>query len=120
MVRAIRQHESGGNFNAKGGSGEFGAYQFMPKTWQSWAGRFLGNPNAQMTKANQNKVAYMRVLELKNQGYNPGQIASIWNHGSPNFKGVVGVNSAGVHYDTPGYVRKVYSLYKQFVRKPIA
>jgi soluble lytic murein transglycosylase-like protein len=119
MVRAIRQQESGGNFSARGGSGEFGAYQFMPDTWKAWAQQYLGDANAQPDKNNQNKVAYMRVAELKNKGLNPGQIAASWNAGigslrNDAWKQRVGVNKFGQRYDTPGYVRKVYSLFKQF------
>lgn len=121
LLRAIRQQESGGNYNAKSKDGGRGAFQFTG-TWNSWAGRFLGDPNAQMTRANQNKVAYMKILELKNKGYNPGQIAAAWNAGEGSLKNdawkrKVGVNSAGVRYDTPKYVRNVYSLYRQFVSK---
>lgn len=114
LAKAIRQHESGGNYKAKGGSGEFGAYQFMPSTWKSWAKQYLGDSNAKMDEINQNKVAYYKILELKNKGYNPGQIASIWNSGKPDWKGKVGVNKYGAKYNVPKYVQNVYSLYKKY------
>jgi len=123
LVQAIGKTESGGlkdPYNARGGSGEYGAYQFMPKTWQSWAKRYLGDGNAPMTMENQNKVAYSQVKYLKEQGYNPAQIASIWNSGGPSWEGKVGTNKYGVHYDTPSYVRKVSQYYSQFRGEDVA
>jgi soluble lytic murein transglycosylase-like protein len=114
LAKAIAKHESGGNYKAKGGSGEFGAYQFMPSTWKSWAKKYLGDANAKMDKINQNKVAYYRILDWKNQGYNPGQIASLWNSGSANWQGKMGVNKYGIKYNVPKYVENVYSLFKKF------
>lgn len=115
LAKAIRQHESGGNYQARGGSGEFGAYQYMPATWQSWAKKYLGSSTAEMNKINQNKVAYFRIKEWKDQGYNPAQIAAAWNSGSPhNWQSKVGVNKYGVRYNVPKYVKSVYSLYRKF------
>lgn len=114
LAKAIRQTESGGDFNAVGQSGERGGYQFTKPTWQGWAQKHLGDANAQLTPENQNKVAYSQIKEWKDQGYNPGQIASLWNSGSPDPTGKVGVNKYGVNYDTPSYVNKVVGTYKQF------
>ncbi len=105
IANAIRTVESGGNYNAKGASGESGAYQFMPSTWKGWAGKYLGNANAPMTKANQDKVALAKINDLLKQGYNAQQIALIWNGGSPTIK--KGTNSFGVKYDTGAYAQKV-------------
>jgi hypothetical protein len=105
IASAIKTVESGGNYQAKGASGEYGAYQFMPGTWTSWAGKFLGNANSPMTPANQEKVALSRIQELVNQGYDAHQIALIWNGGSPKIK--KGVNSKGVAYDSGAYALKV-------------
>jgi DNA-binding NarL/FixJ family response regulator len=107
IAEAIKTVESGGNYNAKGASGESGAYQFMPSTWKSWAGKYLGNANAPMTKINQDKVATSRISELLKQGYDSKEIALIWNGGSPTVK--KGVNSYGVKYDTGAYANKVLS-----------
>lgn len=115
LAKAIRHVESGDNFDAKGKSGEYGAYQFMPQTWKSWVGEYIGDANAPLTRENQNKVAYYHIKSLKDQGLNPGQIASVWNSGSPDHTNDNhrGVNSQGAAYDTPGYVNKVYSTYQQ-------
>jgi muramidase (phage lysozyme) len=105
IAAAIKQVESGGNYNAKGGSGEFGAYQFMPSTWKGWAKQYLGNSNAPMTKENQDRVAEMKIQELLNQGYDARAIALIWNGGEPIEK--KGTNKYGVKYDSGNYAKKV-------------
>jgi hypothetical protein len=117
LASAILQKESGGNYKAKGGSGEYGAYQFMPATWKSWAGNHLSDPNAPMTVENQNKVAYAQIKMLKDKGLNPAQIASQWNSGKPNAykENHRGVNKFGIAYDTPKYVADVSAIYKQKV-----
>jgi muramidase (phage lysozyme) len=115
MAKAIRQVESGGNFNAQGKSGESGGYQFMPETWKAWAGKYLGNPNADLSPRNQNEVAYKHIKELKDSGLNPGQIASEWNSGrtDSHYNGVKGVNQFGAAYDVPKYVSNVYAEYEK-------
>jgi len=113
LTKAIGKTESGGDYNAKGKSGETGAYQFMPETWKSWAGTHLGDPNAPMTPENQDKVAYKQVEAWGKQGYKPAQIASLWNSGKPEWEGNVGTNSKGVKFDTPSYVKSVGSAYDQ-------
>jgi hypothetical protein len=109
IALAIRKVESNGNYNAKGASGESGAYQFMPKTWAGWAQKYLGNSNAQLSPENQNKVAYSKVKELKDQGMTPEQIALVWNGGQPVRK--AGVNKFGVKYDSGAYADKVLKAY---------
>lgn len=129
LAKAIRRAETGSStdpYNARGASGESGAYQFMPDTWKQWAGQYLGNATAEMSVENQNRVAYSRIKELKDQGYNPAQIASMWNSGDKNaYTGVrsdgktktVGriKNSAGVEVDidVPGYTKKVSQYYNE-------
>ncbi len=119
MVRAIKQQESGGR-SVKGASGEFGMYQFMPATWKAAAQQYLGDPNAPQTPENENYVMYHRVADMKAKGLNPGQIAAVHNAGSSVLKDPnawfnrIGTNSKGVHYDTPGYVNKVYALYQKY------
>jgi len=105
IANAIKKVESQGNYNAKGASGEFGAYQFMPSTWKQWAGQFLGDPNAQPTPKNQDFVAQSKINELISKGYNPEQIALIWNGGTPTRK--AGINKFGVKYDSDAYADKV-------------
>lgn len=118
LAKAIRQHESGGDFNIKGKSGETGAYQFTAPTWRGYAKEVLGDENAQMTPENQNKVAYTKIKKWKDEGKNVGQIASMWNAGEgrpdaykENFRGV---NEYGVSYDTPAYAQKVAEYYQHY------
>jgi len=129
LAKAIRRKETGGHadpYNARGASGETGAYQFMPETWKQWAGQYLQNPNAEYSIENQNRVAYSRIKELKDQGHTPVQIASLWNSGDKNaYTGVrsdgktktVGriKNSAGVEVDidVPQYARDVSQYYNE-------
>ena len=117
LTKAIRQHESGGNFEAKGKSGEYGAYQFTAPTWKGYAKEVLGDENAPMTKENQNQVAYKKIKKWKDSGKNVGQIASMWNagEGRPDAykEDYKGVNEYGVHYDTPAYAKAVAEIYQQ-------
>ncbi len=116
LAKAIRNTESGGDFTAKGGSGEYGAYQFMPKTWQTMSQKYLGqsiNLN-DATPEQQNEVAYKTIKDWKDQGLKPDQIASMWNSGKPDYEGNVGVNKAGVKFDTPQYVKTVYNAYTAY------
>lgn len=116
LAKAIRQHESGGDFTARGKSGEYGAYQYTPDTWNTDSQKYLGQSVSleQATPEQQNEVAYKKIKELKDQGNNVGQIASIWNSGSPEWEGKTGTNSYGVQYDVPKYVDSVSSLYQQY------
>ncbi len=118
LAKAIRRAETGTStdpYNAKGASGESGAYQYMPDTWKQWSKQYLGQEDAPLSVENQNKVAYSRIKELKDQGLNPAQIASMWNSGGAdkykqNWRGK---NSQGVEYDTPAYVQKVSQYYNE-------
>lgn len=113
LAKAIRQTETG-NKPVAGASGEQGRYQFLPGTWSAGAAQYLGDANAPQTLENENKVAYSKIKHWKDQGYKPDQIASLWNSGSPEYQGKVGVNKMGVKYDTPAYVQKVYGNYQKF------
>jgi len=119
LVSAIGRAETGDNkekaYGMRGKSGEIGRYQFMPSTWKQWAKESLGDENAEMSVENQNKVAYDKVKQWKDQGMTPAMIASKWNSGSEhkykqNWRGV---NSKGVAYDTPAYALKVSQYYNE-------
>lgn len=121
LVQAIGQTETGGEsdpYNAKGASGEFGRYQFMPDTYKEYAQKYLGDSNAAPTVENQNRIAYSFVKEKKDSGYNPAQIASMWNAGESKpdayKENYQGTNAEGVAYNTPAYVQKVSNYYKQY------
>lgn len=118
IARAIRKQESNHNYeiglngNKAGGSGEIGAYQFMPETYRSLAKKYLGDENAPATPQNQDQLAYKQIKEWKDKGMSPSQIAAAWNAGEGSiagdaWKNRVGVNEYGVRYDTPSYVNNV-------------
>ncbi len=119
LAKAIRQHESGNRAQLPGEGAEVGGaslYQYTHGTWKGVAKKYLGDENAPLTRENENKATYLRLLDWKKKGYNPAQIASMWNagEGKPNAyaENWRGVNKWGVKYDTPAYVEKVYSTYK--------
>jgi hypothetical protein len=118
LAKAIGMTESKGNYNARGKSGEFGAYQYTAPTWQQDSIKYLGQavPLEQATPAQQDEVAYKKIQDLGKQGFNPSQIASIWNSGKPDWEGNVGTNSYGVHFDTPQYVKSVGDAYQQIMQ----
>jgi hypothetical protein len=118
LAKAIRQTESGGNFQAKGKSGEYGAYQFTEPTWNNYAKEAGVNKSlSEATPEEQNQVAYTRIKKWKDSGHNIGEIASMWNagQGKPNayIEGNKGINEHGVSYDTATYARNVATQYQQ-------
>lgn len=117
LVSAIGRAETGDSspdaYNRTGKSGEFGRYQFMPDSYKKWSSE-LGIDSNDRSISAQNKIAYNKVKQWKEQGLTPAQIASKWNSGDENaYKtGHKGVNSQGVEYDTPAYTLKVSNYYK--------
>ena len=123
LAKAIRETESKSDFNAKGKSGEWGAYQWTPATWDAHAREAGVNAVfGSATPDQQNEVAYKKIKQWKDQGYNPGQIASMWNAGvgKPNayVEGNKGVNSYGVQYDTKKYAEDVARAYQRLKNQP--
>ena len=119
LAKAIRQSESGGNFQAQGKSGEYGAYQFTEPTWQATSQKYLGQaiPLQQATPEQQNEVAYKQIKEWKDKGYNVGQVASMWNAGEKNpdlYKddSAVGINKYGAKFNVPAYAKSVATAYQ--------
>lgn len=122
LTKAMRKVESRDNYNIglagnrPGLSGEIGAYQWTPQTWQKHAQMAGINP-ADISPVNQDKVAYKVVEQYKKQGYTPEQIVSMWNagEGKPNAyaENWRGRNSMGVAYDTPAHVKKVMAEFQR-------
>lgn len=113
ILTAMRLIESGNDYNRKeaGGGPSFGAYQFLPETWDYWSKKYSmetwGVPvKLPMSQENQDAVAGWKVRNLLDEGRTPEQIASIWNSGSPNWQGKRGVNKYGIAYDVPRHVSK--------------
>lgn len=123
LAKAIRQTESGGNFQAKGKSGEYGAYQNTPDTWAARSkAAGINVPIDKATPEQQNEVFYKWAKSKKDEGYNVGQIASMNNagEGEPNaYQGKfsngqvsTGTNKYGVKFDVPAYAKSVATAYQ--------
>jgi hypothetical protein len=97
VMGAIRALESGsGDYNAIGDGGAArGAFQYNEKTgpgWKNIARQYLGDENAVMDRANQNKATYYRIKDWQQNGYNgkpvdPVEIAALWNGASKDASG---------------------------------
>ena len=119
LAKAIRQKESGGNFNAVGDAGTSkGGYQWQAGTWKEHSKKILGTDNAEMTPENQNAVAYGMIKTWKDKGLNPAQIAAKWNSGSETGwekkVGVTTINGQKIKYDVPAYVKAVTDTYQTY------
>lgn len=116
---AIRHQETGGDYTAKGASGEYGAGQWEPGNFENGAKQYLGSDVSveDATPAQQNYVGYNQVKAQLDAGKNPAQVASWWNSGSYDWQGNVGTNKEGVHFDTPAYVQSVGNLYTAYYRQ---
>jgi hypothetical protein len=114
IANSIKQVESGGNYYAEGGSGEYGAYQFMPETWASWSKEYANKvlkksvKELEPTPENQDAVALWKIKQWVSNGLSPQEVAAKWNSGSEKgWEDKIGVNSFGVKYNVPAYVKKV-------------
>lgn len=125
LTRAIALKESGvkgqPNYNAIGDAGTSkGAYQWQPGNFENAAKQYGLDPN-DFSPENQDKVAYAQIKSYKDKGYDPGQIASLWNSGSPNnwkdHSGTVTINGQKINYDTPAYVNGVKEYYQQLAQQ---
>ena len=75
---ALGKVESGGDYYARNdSSGAYGKYQIMPASWRAWASRYLGDPNAKPTPANQEIVAAARLRAL-HAGLGTWRRAAYW------------------------------------------
>lgn len=125
LTHAIALQESGDggmtpNYKAVGDAGTSkGAYQWQPGNFEAAAKSAGLDPN-DFSPENQDKVAYSEVKAYKDKGYDPGQIASLWNSGSPNnwqnHSGTSVINGKTISYDTPAYVKGVQSYYQKLMQ----
>lgn len=110
LTRAIRQVESGGDYNAVGDNGDSkGAYQFNKNNFSTWATQYGLDPN-DFSPVNQDKVAYTRINDLLKQGYTQSQVAALWN-------GAAMVDGKPVA-NNPQYPQKVQQAYQQIASAP--
>jgi hypothetical protein len=120
LMKALKQHESGGDYKSKGGSGEYGAYQFTAPTFKSYATQYAKMPNARIdSPEDQDKVTYYSIKGMKDKGYTPEQILSEWNSGDKDAytRNHKGTNEYGVKYDTPAYVDAIKKIALEQAKK---
>lgn len=86
LMKIIGGLETGGESNPYSAVGDkhlvggsHGKFQYRPDTWKERAGKYLGDPKAPMTPANQNKVTYLTMKDWKDQGLTPQEIDARWN-----------------------------------------
>lgn len=104
FLYALGRVESGGDYYARNPvSGAYGKYQIIPASWRAWADRYLGDPNAKQTPANQETVASARVRALYRGLDSWRRVAYWWLTGSSR-------TSGWSSYATR-YVNRVMSLY---------
>ncbi len=84
VMKAIKQVETGGHKDPWNAVGDLdrgvsrGAYQFNKDNYANWAKQYGVDPN-DFSPTAQNKVAYSRIKEMKDQGLQPEEIAARWN-----------------------------------------
>lgn len=105
LAEAIRTVESGGNFHARGKSGEGGSFQHMPATWKHHSVLVYGEVKV-MTPEREWYVATKLIDKWLSEGMSEAQIALKWNAGGAT-RCSSGVNSHGVSYDSCAYQKKV-------------
>jgi hypothetical protein len=122
ILKAMKATESGGNYKSSGGSGENGAYQFMPSTWSQWSSEMSGGTPLPMTPENQDAVAEFKVKQWLDRGLTKEQIFAKWNSNKETgWENHRGVNSQGIAYDTPRHVEKCVKAYNKLIQEqPVA
>jgi len=106
ILKTIRIIESRENYQLKGKSKEYGAYQFTKATWKYYSYVFFKKYLDIKIPENQDLVARAKVDMLVRNGFTNEEIASFWNSGSKKWKGKIGTNKYGVKYNVPNYVNK--------------
>lgn len=113
FMYALGQAESGGNYYARNPiSGAYGKYQIIPSSWRAWADRYLGDPNAKQTPANQEIVATAKVRALYSGLQSWRRVAYWWLTGSSR--------TTGWSYAATRYVNKVMGYYNNATAADIA
>jgi len=100
--------ESRGRYHVRGMSGEYGAYQFMWRTWTNWSRQYAGEVLDISCPRNQDAVARYKIESMVDQGYDDETIIAFWNSGrTDGWENMIGTNSHGVYYNVPRYVQTV-------------
>lgn len=108
FMTAIARVESGGRYDAVNkSSGARGKYQIMPANWAGWAGKYLGDGNADWTPGNQEKVARGKMQDLYRWLKDWRAVAHWWLTGGSDAKGHR--NPATWSSSSKSYVNKVFA-----------
>ena len=114
ILLTLRIIESQGDYEAKGRSREYGAYQFTPESFAQYSYRHFGELLDITLPENQDKVARKKVEELIDKGLSDSDVAAVWNSGSHiGWESKRGRNKFGVRYDVPKYVNKFTTVLNQ-------
>ncbi len=104
FMNAVGRAESGGRYNARNPiSGAYGKYQIIPSSWRAWAIRYLGDPHARPTPANQEIVAAAKFRTLYRGLASWRRVAYAWLTGSGR--------TSGWSYFATRYVNRVMRYY---------
>lgn len=116
IADAIGQHESGGNYNARGKDGEIGKYQIMPNNYALWAQEAGISPTDYSPQA-QEKIAQYKIGQYASQYNNdPVAVAIAWNAGQGRANEYIrtgqipqlsGTSAGGASYNVGRYVQSV-------------
>ena len=113
FMYALGRAESHGDYAARNeSSGAYGKYQIMPASWRAWAGRYLGDPNAKPSPANQEIVATAKVKALYKGLQAWRRVAYWWLTGSSA--------TSGWSPFATRYVTRVMTYYEQAPDKTVA
>ena len=113
LMYALGRAESHGDYAARNdSSGAYGKYQIMPASWRAWAGRYLGDPNAKPSPANQEIVATAKVKALYKGLQAWRRVAYWWLTGSSA--------TGGWSPFATRYVTRVMNYYEQAPDKTVA
>lgn len=112
LAKAIREHESNGNYSAIGDLNKGvskGAYQYNKDNFSTWAKEYGLDPN-DFSPTNQDKVAYTRIKSQLDSGNSPSEVVARWN----------GATLKGGKYvaNNPAYVDAVKQQYAKLVGAP--
>lgn len=78
FLAALAMVESSNRYDARNPtSGAYGKYQIIPSSWRLWAAQVLGNANAPMTPANQERVARAKINEAIHK-YGTWRVVAYW------------------------------------------
>lgn len=116
ILKTIRIIESNGNYFIRGKCGEIGAYQIMPSTWNLWSYEFYGRI-LDYSKENQDSLAFKKIEQLIEKGFNIREIAFIWNSGTTSPSRLKGINKYGIYFDVINYVQKFEKTYYELLNK---